>query len=60
MKAQGDEEKFDSSLSNHAICVHQIDMLDVLEKNSYFRSDPLTLIDLVLPSNSYMIACTNS
>ena len=27
---------------------------------SYFRSDPFTLFDLELPSNSYMIACTNT
>ena len=34
--------------------------MDVLEKISYFRSDPFNLIDLVLPTNSYMIACTNT
>ena len=26
----------------------------------YFRSDPFTLIDIELPANSYMIACTNT
>ena len=60
MKSQGDEEKFDSSLSNHDVGVHKSDVLYVLEEISDFRSDPFTLIDLVLPANSYLIACTNS
>ena len=33
--------------------------LDILEIISGCRSDPFTLIDLDLPANSYMIACTN-
>ena len=60
MKAQRAEERFDSSLYNHATGVQKSDTLDVLEEISYFRSDPFTLIDLVLPTNSYMIACTNT
>ena len=32
----------------------------ILEIISYCRSDPFTLIDLYLPSNSYMVACTNT
>ena len=48
------------SLSNHAIGVQKSDTLDVLEEISDFRSDPFTLIDLELPANSYMIACTNT
>ena len=60
MKAQGAKEKFDSSHSNNAAIVHKSVFLDVLEEISDFRSDPFTLIDLVLPRNSYMIACTNT
>ena len=60
VKAQGDKERFDSSLSNHVAGVHKSGTLDVLEEISYFRSDPFTLIDLELPTNSYMIACTNT
>ena len=33
--------------------------LDILEIISYCMSDSNTLIDLELPTNSYMIACTN-
>ena len=33
--------------------------LDILEIISGCRSDSNTLIDLELPANSYMIACTN-
>ena len=33
--------------------------LDILETISCFRSDSNTLIYLDLPTNSYMIACTN-
>ena len=60
MKAQGVEDKFDSSLSNHAAGVQKSDTLDVLEEISYFRIDPFTLIDLDLPANSYMVSCTNT
>ena len=34
--------------------------LDILEIISYSRIDPFTLIDIDLPSNSYVIVCTNS
>ena len=34
--------------------------LDILEIISYFRSDPFTLIEIELPANSYMIACTDT
>ena len=34
--------------------------LDILEIISGCRSDPFTLIDLDLPTNSYMISCTNT
>ena len=34
--------------------------LDILKIISDCRSDPFTLIDIELPSNSYMIACTNT
>ena len=60
MKAQGDKDKFDSSLSNDTIDVHKSDTLDVLEEISYFRIDPFTLIEIELPKNSYMIASTNT
>ena len=35
------------------------EFVDILEIIPDFRSDPFTLIDLYLPTNSYMIACTN-
>ena len=35
-------------------------VLVFLEKISEFRSDPLTLIDIQLLGNSYMIDCTNT
>ena len=57
--ASENEEEFDFSLSNVATGVQKINTLDFLELISDFRSDPFTLIDLELPSNSYMIACTN-
>ena len=60
VKAQGGEEKFDSSLSNHVVSVHKSDTLGVLEEIWDFRSDAFTLIDLVLPTNSCMIATTNT
>ena len=34
--------------------------MDILEIISDYRSDTFTLIDLYLPTNSYMIACTNT
>ena len=53
-------EEFDFSVSNDIACVKISNYLDILEIISYFRSDPFTLIDLELPTNSYMIACTNT
>ena len=58
--ASENEEEFDFSLSNVVASVQKSDTLDVLEEISDFRSDPFSLIDLVLPVNSYMIACTNT
>ena len=58
--ASENEEEFDFSLSNVADGVQKIDTLDVLEEISYFRSDPFTLICLVLPRNSNLIALNNS
>ena len=60
VKDHGDEEKSDSSISNHVVGVHKSHTLYFLEEVSYFRSDTLTLIDLGLPTNSYMISCTNT
>ena len=40
--------------------MHISNYLDILEIISYCRSNPLTLIDLELPTKSYMIACTNT
>ena len=37
-----------------------LDLLDFFEKISDCRSDPFALIDLDIPANSYMIACTNT
>ena len=34
--------------------------MEFLEEITYFRSDPCTLIDIVFPTNSYGITCTNS
>ena len=58
--SRGAEEEFDSSISNHVVGVHKSHTLYFLEEVSYFRSDTLTLIDLGLPTNSYMISCTNT
>ena len=49
MIASENEEEFDFSLSNVVVGVHKSNTLDILEKISYFRSDPFTLIDLELP-----------
>ena len=57
--ASESEEEFDFSPSNVAASVRISNTLDILEKISYFRSDPFTLLDLDLPANSYRIACTN-
>ena len=54
------EEEFSLSLCHVVSSMHKSGFLDVLEEISYLGSDPFTLIDLVLPTNSYMISCTNS
>ena len=54
------KEEFDFSISNDGFGVHKSNNLDILEIISDCRSDSFTLIDLELPSNSYMIACTNT
>ena len=58
--ARGKGEEFDFFISNDVAGVQISISLDFLEIISDFRSDPNTLIDLELPTNSYMIACTNS
>ena len=54
------EEEFDFSISNDVYGVNISNNMDILSIKSYFRSDPLTLIDLELLGNSYMIKCTNT
>ena len=56
----GKGEEFDFSVSNDVVGVHISNSLEILEIISDCRSDPFTLIDLELPTNSYMIACTNT
>ena len=58
--APGKGEEFDFSISNDVAGVQISNYLDILEIISDFRSDPFTLIDLELPTNSYMIYCTNT
>ena len=58
--ASESEEEFDFSVSNVVVGVHKSDTLYFLEEISYFISDPLTLIDVELLVNSYMIVCTNT
>ena len=53
-------EEFDFCVSNDVVGVYIINYLDILEIISYCRSDPFTLIDLELPTNSYVIACTDT
>ena len=48
------------SLSNDVASVHKINTLDFLEIISDYRIDPFNLFDLYLPTNSYMIDCTNT
>ena len=48
-----------SVLSHEFVDIIFCKYLDILEIISYCRSDSNTLIDLELPANSYMIACTN-
>ena len=54
------KEEFDFSISNDVVGVHISNSLEILEIISDCRSDPFTLIDLELPTNSYMIACTDT
>ena len=56
----GKGEEFDFSVSNDVVGVRISNSLGILEIISYCRSDPFTLINLELPTNSYMIACTNT
>ena len=49
-----------SVFSHNFIDIIFCEYLDILEIISYCRSDPFTLIDLEFPTNSYMIACTNT
>ena len=53
-------EEFDFSVSNDVVGVQISNSLDILEIISDCRRDPFTLIDLDLPANSYMIACTKT
>ena len=57
--ASESEEEFDFSPSKFAADVNISNTLDILEKISYFMSDPFAFLDLYLPVNSYSIACTN-
>ena len=58
--ASGKGEEFDFSVSNDVDGVKISNYLDILDIISYCRSDPFTLIDLDIPTISYMIACTNT
>ena len=58
--AHESEEEIDFSPSNVVVGVQISNNLDILEIISYFWSVTFTLIDLELPANSYMIACTNT
>ena len=53
-------EEFDFSISDNVVGVQISNTMDILEIISDCRSDPFTLIDLELPRNSYMIACTKN
>ena len=54
------EEEFDFSISYDVAGVHISNYLDILKIILDCRSDPFTLNDLELPTNSYMIACTDT
>ena len=58
--ASESEEEFNLSPSNVSVVVQISNAFDILEIISYCRSDPLTLIYLQIPTNSYRIACTNT
>ena len=53
--ASQSEEEFDFSPSNVATHLEISNKLDILEKITYFTSDPFALLDLDLPINSYRI-----
>ena len=53
-------EEFDFSISNNVVGVYKSNTMDIMEVISDYRSDPFTLINLELPVNSYMIACTKN
>ena len=58
--APGNGEKFDFSVSNDVFGVKISNYFDILEIIPDCRSDLFTLVDLELPTNSYMSACTNT
>ena len=58
--APGKGEEFDFSASNDVVSVQISNYLKILEIISDCRSAPFTLIYLELPTNSYMIACTDT
>ena len=53
-------EEFDFSVSNGVSSVQITNSMYILEIILDCGSDPNTLIDIELPSNSYMIAYTNT
>ena len=57
--ASESEEEFDLSPSNVVAGVKICTKLDILEKISYYKSDPFTPIDRDIPANSCRIARTN-
>ena len=57
--ASESEEEFDFCPSNVAAGVKICNTLYILEKISYYKSDPFALLDLDLPANSWRITCTN-
>ena len=53
-------EEFDLFVSNNVAGVQVSNYLDIMEIISDCRSDPFAFIDLELPPNSYIIACTDT
>ena len=60
MISPGKGEGSDFSISNNVAVVKISNYLYILEIIPDFRSDTFNLIDLELPTNYYMIACTNT
>ena len=56
----GKGEEYDLSVSNDVVGLNVSNYLYILAIMSYCMIYPFTLIDLDLPTNSYMIACTNT